>query len=255
MVENLHLQRMMVLPHPPKIAAATRKDISGAAGIAAHTNSANLSKRESARWVGIDALPFLTSTESGKQFLATAFPRALARGMPAESCPVAAVAAGAPGTPRGTVAGEALQNCIAKIVPAQSGCGCRLVALDDLITVPPEEIAYATGSSARMHSASLGINLLLVAEETSGGEALLRDLRGPVAHLARGEDNAVTLIFLSTGRRFDGYRIPVGFRRGRIAERIYAVDADGNRLSLLIGFEPDELAGGAGAWLAWPPEG
>jgi hypothetical protein len=106
-----------------------------------------------------------------------------------------------------------------------------------------------------MRSASLGIDLLLVAEETGAGEAILRDLRGPVAHLARGENNRVTLNFLPTGRQFDGYRIPVGFRRGRIAERIYAIDADGNRLSLLIGFEPDELASGAGAWLAWRPEG
>jgi hypothetical protein len=70
-----------------------------------------------------------------------------------------------------------------------------------------------------------------------------------------GENDSATLIFLSTERRFEGFRIPVGFRRGRIAERIYLADAQGNRLSLLIGFEPDELAGRAGAWLAWPPKG
>ena len=265
LVENLHLQRMLVLSHPPKIAATTRKDLPVAVRIASKADSTKLSKRESARWVGIDALPFLTSTESGKQFLATTFPRALARGMPAQLCPVATVAAGAPGTPRDTVVGEALQDCLAKIIPAQSGgaqsgsaqsgCGCRIVALDDLVTIPRDEFSYATGTTARMRSASLGIDLLLVAEEPVGGETLLRDLRGPVAHVTHGENNAVTLNFLSTGRQFDGYRIPVGFRRGRIAERIYAIDADGNRLSLLIGFEPDELAGGAGAWLAWPPDG
>ncbi len=114
-----------------------------------------------------------------------------------------------------------------------------------------------------MRSTSLDIDLLLVAEETSGeasGDAsgdgtLLRDLYGQVAYVIRGEDDSVTVKFASTGRRFDGFRIPVGFRRGRIAERIYAVDADGNRLSLLIGFGPSELASGAAAWLAWPPEG
>jgi hypothetical protein len=260
LVENLHLQRMLVLSHPPNIAAATRKDLPVAVRLASNADSTKLSKRESARWVGIDALPFLTSTESGKQFLASTFPRALARGMPAQSCPVTAVAAGAPGSPRDTVAGVALQDCLAKIIVAQSGwaqsgCGCRIVALDDLVTVPRDEFSYATGTTARMRSASLGIDLLLVAEETVGGETILRDLRGSVAHVARGENNAVTLNFLSSGRQFDGYRIPVGFRRGRTAERIYVIDADGNRLSLLIGFEPDELAGGAGAWLAWPPDG
>ena len=124
-----------------------------------------------------------------------------------------------------------------------------------MVTIPREDTAYATGTSARMRSAALGIDLLLVAEEASGGGTLLRDLRGPVARLVHGENDSVTLSFISSQRRFDGFRIPVGFRRGRIAERIYLADADGNRLSLLIGFEPDELAGRAGAWLAWPPEG
>jgi len=162
------------------------------------------------------------------------------------------MASGTPGTPRAEVAGQALRSCLAQLVPERTGCGCRIVALDDLITVLREETAYATGTSARMRSASLGIDLLLVAEEDADGSTLLRDLRGPVARLVNGADDTVTLSFLATGDRFEGRRILVGFRRGRIAERIYVVDADGNRLSLLIGFEPDELAGGAGAWLAWP---
>lgn len=255
LVENLHVQRMLVFSNPPIIAASTPEDLPVAMRVAANADPEALSKRESARWVGIDALPFLTSTESGNQFLAAAFPRALARGVPAESCPVDAVATGVPGTHRETVAGEALRSCLAEIIPARPDCGCRIVALDELVTVPRGEIAYATGTTARMRSASLGIDLVLVAEESAGGETLLRDLYGPVAHLVHGDNNRVKLNFISTGREFDGYRIQVGFRRGRIAQRIYAIDADGNRLSLLIGFEPDELADGAGAWLAWPPEG
>jgi hypothetical protein len=259
MVDALHIQRMVVLSSPPFIAATQPEDLPAALRVAESADSALLSRRESARWVNVDALPFLTSSETGKQFLAAAAPRALAQGIPAEACPVASVASGAPGTPRGDVVAQALQSCLARLDPklraAPAGCGCRIIAVDDLVTVPREDTAYATGASARIRSAALGIDLFLVAEVTAEGSTLLRDLNGPVARLVRGDDNAITLSFVSTGRRFDGYRIPVGFRRGRIAERIYSVDADGNRLSLLIGFEPDELADGAGAWLAWPPEG
>ena len=255
LVENLHLQRVMVLSNPPIIAATRPEDLPVALRIAENADPAELSRRESARWVGVDALPFLTSTEAGKRFLSTAAPRALARGMPPESCPAAAVAGGTPDTPRAEVAVQALRVCLGKLAPERAGCGCRIVALDDLVTVPREDTAYATGTSARMRSTALGIDLLLVAEEVAGGGMLLRGLHGPVARLVNGENDAVTLTFQANGRRFEGHRIAVGFRRGRIAERIYVVDAEGNRLSLLIGFEPGELAGGAGAWLAWPPEG
>lgn len=255
MVDALHIQRMVVLSSPPFIAATQPEDLPAALRVAESADSALLSRRESARWVNVDALPFLTSSETGKQFLAAAVPRALAQGIPAEACPVASVSSGAPGTPRGDVVAQALQSCLARLGPEQADCGCRIVALDDLVTIPREDTAYATGTSARMRSTTLGIDLLLVAEVAAGGETLLRDLRGPVARLMHGENDSATLTFLATERRFDGFRIPVGFRRGRIAERIYLADADGNRLSLLIGFEPDELAGRAGAWLAWPPEG
>jgi hypothetical protein len=255
LIDNLHSQRMMVLSNPPRIVADGREGLAVAARIAASANSTELSQRESARWVGVDSLPFLTSSDTGRQFLSAPFPRALARGKPAESCPVSAVATGTPEMPSYAIASQALENCLAMITPAQSDCGCEIVALDDLVTVPRESIAYATGTTARMRSSSLGIDLLLVAEETTPGETLLRDLRGPLARLESGDADAVTLVFLKTGRQFEGRRIAVGFRRGRVAQRIYAVDADGNHLSLLIGFEPDEIAGGVGAWLAWPPNG
>ncbi|MFQ5565205.1 MAG: hypothetical protein ACE5EU_02465 [Paracoccaceae bacterium] len=245
----------MVLSNPPIIAANRFEDLPVALRLAENADPVELSRRESARWVGIDALPFLASTEAGKRFLATAAPRALARGMPSDSCPASAVAGAPPETSRAEVAGQALRTCLGKLAPERTGCGCRIVALDDLVMVPRDDTAYATGTSARMRSAALGIDLLLVAEEVPGGGTLLRDLQGPVARLVNGDGDAVTLRFDATGRRFEGFRIQVGFRRGRIAERIYVADADGNRLSLLIGFEPGELAGGAGAWLAWPPEG
>jgi hypothetical protein len=253
--ETLHLQRMVVIPSPPIIAAIGDEDLTIARRIAANLDPAELSRRESASRVGVDSLPFLTSNQAGRQFLAAAAPRALARGMPQESCPAAGFASGEPQTPRAEVAVQALRNCSARLLPEYGDCGCRIVALDNLITVPREDTAYATGSSARMRVPSLGIDLLLVSEETPEGEMLVRDLRGPIAQLRHGEGDAAIVEFLATGRRFEGRRILVGYRRGRIAERIYAVDPEGNRMSLLVGFEPDELAARAAAWLAWPPEG
>jgi len=246
---------MAVLPQPPIIAAYGAEDLEIARTVAVNTDPAKISRRDSARWVGIDSLPFLTSTEAGKRFLAAKAPRALARGMPQESCPAAAIAAAAPPAPLAEVTVQALQGCLAQLKPEYGDCGCRVVALDNLITVAHEDTGYATGSTARMRAASLSIDLVLVSEETANGEILLRDLRGPVAQLRYGEGDAVILEFTAGGRRFEGRRIQVGFRRGRIAERIYASDSEGNRLSLLIGFEPDELAARAGAWLAWPTEG
>jgi hypothetical protein len=255
LAEGVHVQRMVVLSYPPIIAATQPEDIPAALSLVENIDPDELTRRESARWVNVDSLPLLTSTASGRRLLSAAAPRALARGMPAEICPADAMASAAPGSPPAEVVGEALRSCLAKLGPGQTDCGCQIVAIDNLVTVPLEDAAYATGTSARMRSAALGIDLLLVAEENPDGDTLLRDLQGPVARLTNGENGAVTLIFEATKRRFDGYRITVGFRRGRIAERVYVVDADGHRLSLLIGFEPGELAEGAGAWLAWPPEG
>jgi len=251
----MHLQRMAMLPSPPIVAAIEPDDLAIAHSIVARADLARITRRESVRWVGVDALPFLTGTESGRRFLAATAPRAFARGMPRESCPASAMAAGTPETARADVAVQALRGCLARLGPEHIGCGCRIVALDHLVTVPWEDTAHATGASARLRVASLGIDLLLVAEQTAGGRTLLRDLRGPVAQLRHGEGDAVTVEFASTGHRFEGRRIAVGFRRGRIAERVYATDAEGNCLSLLIGFEPGELAARAAAWLAWPSEG
>lgn len=53
---------------------------------------------------------------------------------------------------------------------------------------------------------------------------------------------------------FRGTAIEVGWRRGRIAQRLYLQDAAGRRVSLLLGFPPDDLAAYAAAWLAFPPD-
>ena len=245
---------MLVSDYPPIIAAQDQVDLPLAIHRAERLDPSNLARRESARWVGIDSLAYLTGTEIGHRFLTARKPRALARGMPAEACPVTALATGATGETRAEVVGRALENCLEQVTPAQAGCGCRIIAVDDVVTIPRSETAYATGTSARLRAPSLALDLVLVAEEAEGG-VLLRDLRGIIARLDYGEGEAVTLRFTGDDAVFVGRRIPVGFRRGRIAERVYAEDDNGNRISLLIGFEPAEQAGRAAAWLDWPSEG
>lgn len=267
--ERLHHQRMIVMERPPIIAVQRTEDMPLAIRAAERADPAELFRRQDARRIRVDALPFLTQNPVGRRFLAAAPPRALARGMPPEYCPAVAAAGGedsggdsggaaAPGAAgRGVVASKALERCLAGLGPADEGCGCRLMALDEVLTVPREEAAYATGISARLRAPGLGLDLVLVAEDLPGpaGDVLLRGIGGTVARVAHGTDDTVTVELAEAGRRFEGRSIPVGFRRGRLAERIYATDAEGHRLSLLIGFEPSELAGHAAAWLAWPGAG
>jgi len=186
----------------------------------------------------------------------------LARGTPEEACPALTTASGADATlagdeaqKRGDVAAVALSACLKQLPPDMPVCGCRVIAVDDMVTVPREQIVYATGTSARLRAPKLGLDLLLVAEDAPDATTVLRDLRGPVAWIDREGDHHVTLRLKDSGRVFEGRSIPVGFRRGRLAERIYAEDGDGEKLSLLIGFDPDELSQHAGAWLAWPKDG
>ena len=255
--EEWHLQRMIVLERPPLIAIDGPRDLSGldqARLAAKRADPEILSSRIQARFVGIDALPYLIGSAEGRAFLQAPGPRAIARGRPAQSCPATAVIARTQPTPRDVLAAEALNACAAKLPTTGEGCGCQIVAIDSLVTVPREELNYATGSTARLSIPSQGIDRLMVAEEVPDGPLLLRDLTGPVGSVEMTGDETVSIRF-ENGDIYTGRRIKVGFRRGRLAERIYASNAEGRRLSLLIGFEPDELAREAAAWLAWPKEG
>jgi hypothetical protein len=265
---------MVVLPRPPAILASRSEDLDLAGRLALRSGSDALGARSEARVTSAGALAYLVGSAEGRRFLALPAPRALARGTPEAACPAIGVAGGPEFTDRAAAAQRALGACIASLDPAVAqDCGCRLIALDDAVMVPRTDLAYATGTPARLYAPTLGLDALLVAEDpaprrapsgdTSPADAdgpasyttLLRDLTGPVADILHAEaiGGPVTIRFRG-GAVFTGQSIPVGFRRGRIAERIYATDPQGRRLVILLGFSPAELAASAGAWRAWPPD-
>lgn len=247
--EDVDLQQILVLARPPSVVVDKSNDLSRVRRMLDRISPNDLAQQSGARRVDANALPWLTGSTEGRAFLAAKTNRVLVRGTPRASCPVALTETGASGIPE--LASKALQQCAAQSAP---DCGCQLVAAGSVLLVPRAEVEYATGVSARIRVSALGLDGFLVAEESPDGTILLRDVAGVVGKLERGSGDQVTLSLQQASKPFSGVARPVGYRRGRLAERIYATDPDGNRLSLLIGFAPEELAQFAGAWLAWPPD-
>lgn len=248
--ELLDLQRLLVMERPPLIAATDPAGVEVARRLMARLDPAELRAREGARFADANALPWLSGSQAGREYLSAQPQRLLVRGRPAAQCPVAFALSDVPAKPIADLAAQGLTQCLNQ---APEGCGCQVVAAGSVLLVPRTEINYATGIAARIRAAALDLDGFLVAEETPDGDVLLRDLSHAVARVTRdGLDVTVTLA--ASGEVYKGRSRPVGYRRGRLAERIYATNDQGERLSLLIGFDPDELAQFAGAWLAWPQD-
>lgn len=248
--DTLDLQRMLVMEVPPLVAAEDPEGVQVARRLMSRLDPSELRGRQGARFADANALPFLSGSAAGRAFLAAKPQRVLVRGRPAEQCPVAFAETDAPTRPIADLAAAGLEKCLAEAPP---GCGCQVVAAGAVLLVPRPEVSYATGIAARIRADGLGLDGFLVAEETPDGTVLLRDLSRLVGRITRvGDDVTVTLTESETV--YEGRSRPVGYRRGRLAERIYAKDDAGRRLSLLIGFDPDELAEYAGGWLAWPSD-
>lgn len=241
-------QPLTVVPRPPELVAEDPAEIARTVGEAAAIDAALYRSRFGARRLRADSLAWLSGSPDGRAFLALAPPRAVARGEPAENCP--AVGLAGEGEPsRAAAARAALERCFADL-PGGRGCGCRIVAIDNLLTVPLSEMAYATGVAARLSVPERGIDAVLVAEEEPDGTVLLRDLRGTVARLDRAGEGQVALVFVDGGARFEGRSERLGFRRGRLAERLFLESAEGARAVVLIGLSPAEIAAEADG-LAW----
>jgi len=236
------------------VVASGPPDLDRAERFGAQLDPERLLKRNDSRLARADSLAWLTGSEAGRVFLEAPLPRAIARGDPPRTCPATGLAAGDPAG-RGSAVRTALSRCLDALPAAAKDCGCELVAVDSVLTVPRDEMAYATGVTARVRAPEAGFDGLLIAEDETGGAILLRDVTGPVARITRPADGRAALEFLGGGPRFEGIATPVGYRRGRLAERLYLANADGSRAVVLIGFSPGELAESAGAGLAWPRDG
>lgn len=258
---TLRKQLMVVSSSPPQLVVSDAAGLDRAERFGRTLDAEAVLARAGARRTEADSLAWLTGSAPGRTFLASPLPRAVARGEPADHCPGVGVAGGEadlePGDAalrRGRIVRRAVERCLAAVA-GLPGCGCRVLAIDSVLTAPRAEMAYATGVTVRIRAPELGLDGVLVAEDEEDGATLLRDLRRPVGRLEREGAAGATLTLLDGEHRLTGRREVVGWRRGRLAERVYLEDAKGRRVVLLIGFSPGELAEGAAAGLAWPGGG
>lgn len=249
--ESVTAQKILTMERPPVVVAKDPVGVEVARKLVARLTPSELQARKGARFIDANALPWLSGSLQGRAFLNAPKNRVLVRGTPANMCPVALTESGPPSTPTEILARTALSRCLEQAPP---GCGCQVVAIRNSLLTTRKDVTYATGIAARIRARSLGLDGLLVAEEKSNGAILLRDLSGNVGTVSFTGNDGVTLQLDGSDAVYTGITRNVGFRRGRLARRIYASNAAGERVSLLIGFDPDELAEIAGAWLAWPPD-
>ncbi|MEO1775732.1 MAG: hypothetical protein AAFS07_12350 [Pseudomonadota bacterium] len=251
---------LMITPSGITFSVKDEREVTGAARGAARLSSSNVASRPGSARVSVVEIPFLSLSQPGKEFLARPGPRALAIGDPAASCPVTGLSSP---TARDTeqASSQALEGCLAaaEALADDQPCGCKLAALNDIVMLPRAETAYATAVTARLYAPEFNINGIFVAEEVKPSLLILRDLNGIIGQITLSTTGGARLILVeaenSTSKStLTGKSIPVGYRRGQIARRLYLSDSIGRRASLLIGFSPAELADFAAAWLAFPPD-
>ncbi|QIE57663.1 hypothetical protein G5B40_20740 [Pikeienuella piscinae] len=235
------LMRFAAAPFPPVLAAADVAGVPAAAAGASTASASRVAALPRARMVEISAIPWLRASPEGAAFLSSAFPRALARGAPAENCPAAAFSTqgGAPFSSRTEAAASALDACLDILArrAAPKSCSCRLMAVDDVLLAPQGDFTFAPVVSALMIAPDGHRRLVAEALHPVDGAELvsLRDLEGEVARVALLGDQAELL--LADGARFSGRREPFGYRRGRLAERLVLSNASGEEMTVLLGVE------------------
>lgn len=243
-------ERMLAAPAPPRVVARDPNGAAEAARIAAGVSAERLLERRGRRFLEISAIPYLRASPEGAAFLAQSNPRALVRGEPPASCPAAA--ASPPGAPdRASAVAAAISACFGALQRrgAAQSCGCKAIAVDDILLDRPAAFSFAPTVSAVLISNGGPAQRLVadqLAADATGEQIVLRDPRGDVALVSLAEDRA-SLAFLSDAGGggpaivYDGAREPFGYRRGRLTERIRLTNDAGQRLTLLIGVEARDV--------------
>lgn len=153
---------------------------------------------------------------------------------------------------------SALDGCLELLatLPEGEDCGCEIIAVNDILTIPSDEAGYAASIALRLRADFLGLDDLLVATDAPDGTILIRSVDGVIGRIAK-DARGRAFLALSANREeivLPGIAVPVGYRRGRLATRFYFEDAAGRRAVALLGFSPGELADTAGRWLAFPED-
>lgn len=261
-------ERLIQPPQPPALVARSDADVQPIARAASPERLVQLADRNgSVRYEGAQ-LPFFFESELGQSFLKSGAGRAIAQGAPRESCPAFGVALGADSVPAAVE--TALNGCLDELslTAAPSDCGCRLLAAGSVLLDETDAYAYARAIHVRLIDPKRGLQTSLIAEEraprllesgpasdkriaelTHGARSVwLLSPSGPFASLELKANGAAEMTIvegppeaLSAVRQLNGRWSAEGFRRGRLAKTVVLTDADGDELTLLIGYEPDEL--------------
>ncbi|MEL6978925.1 MAG: hypothetical protein AAGM38_09625 [Pseudomonadota bacterium] len=276
---EIEAARLVQPPRPPKLVASDIGDLDDVVSAAAPDRLASWMAERGARRFEGPQIPFFFESELGRAYARSGPGRAIARGEPADRCPL--FGAALDGADPASAARGAMRQCLSQRSPSQSDCACRLLAADQVLFAPPEAFAYARAVSAKAIPLDArlrpsGPPARLIAEErfepraaaaetgarASGLEPARREalalgarrlwligLQGPVAGLDLQADGAARLTVLEGPRdalrpvrELEGRWEAEGFRRGRLAERVALRDEAGEPLLLLIGYEPAEMA-------------
>lgn len=208
------------------------------------------------------AAALLYSTRWGRSWITAEGYGALVKGEPADRCPALTAANDAV---RATAIETAIAACRLELqsrLPTSREnappCSCRLIALDSALLAPLEAFTYAPGTDARLIGLGTDYAGPLIAREVESGtvpgagRVVFGNAGGPLAEAVLATDGTASLRLLRDGRRFTGWREPIGWARGRQIERLLLRGADGARIIGLIGIEPAVFLRDGPALAAWP---
>ncbi|MEO1291796.1 MAG: hypothetical protein AAFV62_03035, partial [Pseudomonadota bacterium] len=209
--DSIELRRLAQLPLPITLTANTPREASDIASTVTATRLAQLKERNGTRLVEGTQIPYFFTSAAGRAYLAATGAsgrdgRALARGTPAETCPVQAQVLGEPNA--AAAAEAALGQCLSALRQVRAtktavnvdDCGCQLLAAGDVLFEDASAYVHAQAVTAHIVGPARGQERVLIAEE---GESIdptirpivLRDLRGLLGTIDMAADGRATLFW------------------------------------------------------------